>query len=159
MKQQPSPTIHSHARTVDGIGVQLRSDPRGVIEAPERDRALISIHVGAAVRISCRRAGVNHSGSAVHGDIDIIPINTAARWEIHDRNDTALLIGLPISLLNAAAEECGFDPKRVEIRNCFQVRDQQLEKIGWAMKSEIELGSPSGRLFMDGLSLSPLQRV
>jgi AraC family transcriptional regulator len=99
--------------------VQLRSDPQGVLNVPELDRALISIHVGAAARISCRRAGESHSGSAVHGDIDIIPADTAARWEIHDRADTVLLIGLPAPMLNTAAEEYGFDPKRVEIRKSF----------------------------------------
>jgi AraC family transcriptional regulator len=112
-----------------------------------------------AARISCRRAGENHSGSAVHGDIDIIPAGISARWESHDRADIVLLIGLPAPMLNTAAEEYGFDSKRVEIRNRFQVRDPQLQTIGWTMKSEVELGSPSGRLFMDGLALSAMARL
>ncbi|HEY6376765.1 MAG TPA: AraC family transcriptional regulator, partial [Edaphobacter sp.] len=49
--------------------------------------------------------------------------------------------------------------QRVEIRNRFQVRDVQLENIAWAIKSEMELGSPSGRLYMDSLAISVGSRL
>jgi AraC family transcriptional regulator len=120
---------------------------------------LVAIHVGAAAKVSCRRAGESHTGSAVHGDIDIVPALTSSRWEIHDQNDTALILSIPPSLVDTVAEEHGFDSRRVEIRNRFQIRDAQLENICWALKAEMESNYPSGRLYVDSLAVSVASRL
>ncbi len=120
---------------------------------------LVAIHVGAAAKVSCRRGGESHTGSAVHGDIDIIPARAASRWELHDQNDTALILALPPSLVDSVAEEQGFDSRRVEIRNRFQIRDLQLENICWALKAEMEANYPSGRLYTDSLAISVASRL
>ena len=153
------PRIFDYGQTADGLALQLRSDPVGVLDVPELERVLVAIHVGAAARISCRRGGESHSGSAVHGDIDIVPARIDARWEIHDQNDTALILALPPSLLDTVAEEQGFDSRRLEIRNRFQIRDPQLENICWALKAEMEANYPSGRLYMDSLAVSVASRL
>jgi AraC family transcriptional regulator len=153
------PSIFAYGETADGMALQLRSDPAGVLDVPELQRVLVAIHVGAAAKVSCRRGGESHSGSAVHGDIDIIPALTPSRWEIHDQNDTALILALPPSLLETVAEEQGFDSRRVEIRNRFQIRDAQLENICWALKVEMEAGYPSGRLYTDSLGVSIASRL
>jgi AraC family transcriptional regulator len=153
------PRILPYGVTPDGLALQLRSDPAGVLDVPELQSVLVAIHVGAAARISCRRGGESHTGSAVHGDIDIIPARIDARWEIHDNNDTALILGLPPSLLDTVAEEQGLDPHRVEIRNRFQIRDPQLENICWALKAEMEANYPSGRLYVDSLAISVASRL
>src|ERR1700724_2799970 len=76
------PSIFAYGQTADGLALQLRSDPAGVLDVPELQSVLVAIHVGAAAKISCRRGGESHTGSAVHGDIDIIPARIDARWEI-----------------------------------------------------------------------------
>jgi AraC family transcriptional regulator len=146
-------------RTADGLMVQLRSDPAGVLDLPGFPSVLVAIHVGPASRISCRRGDESHTGSAVHGDIDIVPAGTPARWEMHDANDTALILSLPTPLLDAVTQEYGHDSRRVEIRNRFQVRDPQLESIGWALKTEMEAEYPSGRLYTDSLAVSAASRL
>jgi AraC family transcriptional regulator len=153
------PQILAYGQTAGGLALQLRSDPAGVLEVPELQSVLVAIHVGAAAKISCRRGGESHTGSAVHGDIDVIPARTDARWEIHDQNDTALILALPPSLVDTVAEEQGFDPRRVEIRNRFQIRDAQLENICWALKAEMEANYPSGRLYTDSLAVSVASRL
>ena len=153
------PRITAYGETADGLVLQLRSDPAGVLEVPQLQSVLVAIHVGAAAKISCRRGEESHSGSAVHGDIDIIPARIDARWEIHDQNDTALILALPPSLLDTVAEEQGFDSRRVEIRNRFQIRDPQLENICWALKAEMEANYPSGRLYVDSLAVSVASRL
>jgi AraC family transcriptional regulator len=154
-----APRILPFGETPDGMALQLRSDPAGILEVPELQRVLVAIHVGAAARISCRRGGESHTGSAVHGDIDIIPARVDARWEIHDNNDTALILALPPSLLDTVAEEQGLDPRRVEVRDRFQIRDAQLENICWALKAEMESNYPSGRLYVDSLAVSVASRL
>lgn len=151
--------IHAQQLTADGFGVQLRSDSRGVLEVPELGSALVSIHIGRAAQMSCLRGGVSHIGSAVHGDIDIVPVHMSARWEMLDENDRALLMILPPAMLEAVAEQGGFGRRSVELRNRFMVRDRQLESIGWAMKSELEMGSPSGQVYLDGLAVSAAARL
>jgi AraC family transcriptional regulator len=153
------PRVFAYGETRDGLALQLRSDPAGVLEVPELQSVLVAIHVGSAAKVSCRRGAESHSGSAVHGDIDIIPALTSSRWEIHDQNDTALILSLPPSLLDTVAEEHGFDSRRLEIRNRFQIRDAQLENICWALKAEMESNYPSGRLYTDSLAVSVASRL
>lgn len=153
------PKILPFGQTADGLMVQLRSDPAGVLDVPGFPSVLVAIHVGPAARVSCHRGDVRHTGSAVHGDIDIVPAGTPARWEMHDANDTALIVSLPTRLLDAVTEEYGHDSRRVEIRNRFQVRDAQLESICWALKTEMEAGFPTGRLYSDSLAVSAASRL
>jgi AraC family transcriptional regulator len=153
------PRIFPYGQTPDGLALQLRSDPAGILDVPELQSVLVAIHVGAAAKVSCRRAGESHTGSAVHGDIDIVPALTSSRWEIHDQNDTALILSIPPSLVDTVAEEHGFDSRRVEIRNRFQIRDAQLENICWALKAEMESNYPSGRLYVDSLAVSVASRL
>jgi len=101
---------------------------------------------------------LSHHGTAVHGDIDIIPSGTPSVWEMKDR-DTVLYMSLSPQLLNMAAESFDLDPAQVEIRNRFQVRDSQLENIGWVLKAEMESGYPSGRLYVESLAIAVAARL
>jgi AraC family transcriptional regulator len=159
MVEERVPEILAQMRTSDGVAFQLRRDFLGVLEVPELENVLISVHVGTPTRLSCRRGGQRFTGTSVHGDIDVIPSRTAARWEMHDDNDTALLLSLPQRLLEAVAEESGMDASRLEIRNRFQIRDTELETLSWAMKREMETGCPSGRIYMNGLTLAVASRL
>ncbi|MCU1331132.1 MAG: Transcriptional regulator, AraC family [Candidatus Angelobacter sp.] len=158
-KHQPLPTVLAHATTQRGISFQLRKDPKGVLEVPELENALVSMHLGSPARVSCQRGGTRFTGTAVHGDIDIIPIRTSARWEMHDDNDVAFLLSLPWAFLQEIASESGSDGSKIELRNRFQVRDLELQAVGWAIKRELEMGLPSGRLYLDGLAVAAASRV
>ncbi len=157
--EERGPEILAQMRTTDGIAFQLRRDFMGVLEVPELENVLVSVHVGTPTRVSCRRGGQRFTGTSVHGDIDVIPSRTAARWEMHDDNDTALLLSLPQALLEAVAVESGMDAAGLEIRNRFQIRDRELETLGWAMKREMETGCPSGPIYMSGLTLALASRL
>jgi AraC family transcriptional regulator len=160
--QSPSPSPASMAsyRPVqeDGFRVRLRSDPAGLVEVPAAPNVYVSIHMGRSVEMTCRRGGSCHRGIAVHGDIDIIPAGMPGQWDLAAR-DKALLLRLTPGLLNKAAEESDIDPRRVEIRNRFKVRDPQLENIGWALKAEMESGYSCGRLYLDSLALAVAARL
>ena len=138
--------------------VSLLSDPPGVVEVPGLRNTIVSIHVGPSVQVYCRRGGHKHRGMAVHGDIDIIPSRTPSVWEMKEK-DTVLVLSVSPELLNEVAEESDIDPRLVEIRNRFQVRDAQLENIGWALKDEMESGYPCGRLYVDSLAVSVATRL
>src|SRR5581483_6111 len=137
--------------STDRVRVTLMSDEPGLVEFGGSARTIVSIHVGPAAVMTCRRAGVSHTGNAVHGDIDVIPPFLPGIWELKHK-DTALVVGLEPELLQQAAEELDADGSRVEIRNRFQTRDTSLEHIAWALKAEMESGCPGGRLYMDSLA-------
>ncbi len=140
---QPTPPFQTSALTV-----RIATDPPGVIDAPARPVAGIVIHLGPSVDIACRRASQSHRGRAVHGDVDIVPPHIASRWEVKQK-DTALIIGVDGALLRSVAQERGVD--RFEILNRFQTRDLYIERIGWALKTEMETHS-TRRLYTDSLA-------
>jgi len=157
--RSPLPQVLTYGRRPDGLALMMRSDPRGELEVAGLPSVLVAIHVGPAARIACKRAGQRHTGTAVHGDIDIVPALVPSRWVMHDDNDTALILSLPTTLLNDVAEEYGYDARRVEIRNRFQERDPQIENICWALKTEMEADYPSGSLYVDSLAVSVASRL
>jgi len=156
--QKPLPSISSYTLRASGLRVSLLNDPPGLVEIPALKNTIISIHVGPSVQVSCRRGSVRHRGTAVHGDIDIIPPGTPSAWELKDK-DTALVLSLSPDLLSTVAEHYNLDPSRIEIRNRFQVRDPQLENIAWALKAEMENGYPCGRIYVDSLAVSVAARL
>jgi AraC family transcriptional regulator len=130
--------------------VRLVTDPRGRTEYPASPNLNVAIHLGLPVYMSCSRGGQKHRGLGVHGDIDIVPPWTATMWEPDDV-DTALVVSVDPNLLKGVAEDLDIYLDRVEIRNRFQIRDPQIENIGWALKAEMEAGYPGGKLFRDSL--------
>jgi AraC family transcriptional regulator len=90
--------------------------------------------------------------------VEIIPAGMPSAWETEDAGAN-LILRLPPSLLEAAAAASGMDPARIEIVSRFQMRDPQIEHIGWAVKAEIEAGCPGGRLFLDSLGLALATRL
>jgi len=153
ISQLPIPPVPENA-----FQVVLLSDPPGSLEVPGLRNARISIHVGPPVHVFSSRAGYRHRGTAVHGDIDIIPAQTPSYWEMGGR-DTFLGLSISPEILDAVAQELGLDPRQVEIRNRFQTRDSQLENIAWALKAEVESGYPSGRIYFDSLAVSVAARL
>lgn len=140
------------------FGVRLLTDSPGKVEIPALRNTIVAIHVGASVQATCRRSGYTHRGAIVHGDVEIIPAGTPSVWEIRDK-DTYLALSLPPEILSTVAEQLDLDPRRIEIKNRFQVRDAQLESIGWALKAEMDSGYPSGQLYLDSLGLSVAARL
>jgi len=133
------------------LWVRLHSDPAGIVEVAARRNPQVVIHSGPSVYVACKRGGQRHSGLSVHGDVDIVPAGMPCRWELREK-DTALLLDVPRSLLGTIAEQSGLDPGRVELVNRFQMRDKQIEHIGWALKAELDLGFPNGNLYTDSLA-------
>lgn len=154
-----TPQIFSQAETAHGVILQLRQDPIGPLDLPGVDSTVLCVHVGPAAKLSCRRDGRQYNGTAVHGDIDIIPAYTPSRWVAHDHNDRNLILSLPQSLIHTLAEQAGHNSSRIEIRNRFQTRDPELELIANTIHREIDAGRPSGRLYTEGLIVAMTSRL
>ena len=159
MQQASQATIVAQSATPEGFLLQVRKDSQGLLNVPGLDLTLISIHLGMPSEMSCRRQDQWFRGTAVHGDLDIIPAETPSLWQMHDENDTSILLGLPQEKLRSAANDLELDSARLEVRSRFQIRDRELESIGGAIRRELELNFPSGRLCLDGLTTALASRL
>ena len=144
--------------STESLRLSLISDRPGRVEFSGSPRVIISMHIGPSILSDCRRNGERHSGTTVHGDLEIIPPNVAGVWDIKGP-DTAMVIGIKTSLLYSAVENAGEDPSKLRVRNRFQARDSQIEHIAWALKSEMENDYPSGRLYRDSLATALAARL
>lgn len=144
--------------STENLRLSLISDQPGIVEFLGSPRVVVSLHVGTSVAVDCRRGGERHRGTTIHGDLEIIPPNLGGLWELKVR-DTAMVIGLKLRVLERIVEESGGDPGKLRVFNRFQVRDPQIEHIGWALKAEMENGYPSGRPYMDAMATGLASRI
>jgi AraC family transcriptional regulator len=145
-------------RPSPGLRIGIFSAPGGIVAMPPLRDHLISIHVGAPVRVACRYAGRAHQRLQAHGDIDIVPAGVSGVWE-DETAATALNLRIPPALLNTAAESLGLPADRVVVAPQYQLRDPQIEHIGWALKAELEAGFRGGRLYAESLGLALATRL
>jgi AraC family transcriptional regulator len=132
------------------LAVCLRSYPAGRIESPASPNTWVAILVGRSVRVSCRGDGLSHRGVAVAGDVHVVPAGMPTLWETQG-TVTSLFLRVPAALLERVAGDAESGAAAAEIAARFLTRDPQIEHIGWALKAEIENGSPNGSLFRDSL--------
>ena len=144
--------------TTENLRLSLISDQPGIVEFLGTPNIVVSLHVGASVTVDCRRGGMRHRGTTIHGDLEIIPPNLGGVWELKSQ-DTALVVGVKLRVLERIVQESGGDSSKLEVLNRFQARDQQIEHIGWALKAEMECGYPSGRAYTDALATGLAARI
>ena len=142
----------------ENLRLSLISDQPGMVEFAGSPRVVVSLHVGTSVAVDCRRGGERHRGTTIHGDLEIIPPNLAGVWELKSQ-DSALVMGIKLRVLESIVEESGGEPSKLRIFNRFQARDPQIEHIGWALKAEMESGYPSGRAYTDALATGLAARI
>src|SRR5262245_28885429 len=66
------PKVREYIKTAEGFALELCWAPMGVVDVPGIEEVVICAHVGAASKMTCWRNDRRYSGTAVHGDIDII---------------------------------------------------------------------------------------
>ena len=122
----------------------------GFTEIAALPYAIVCMHLGPSVEVTCSRGGRMRHGREVAGDLDIIPARTPSAWEAK-QGGTTLVMRVPDVLLRAVASELDMDPGSIEIADRFQLRDPVIEHIAWAFKADIDAGSVGGRLFRESL--------
>jgi AraC family transcriptional regulator len=135
----------------DSVAVVLSCDSPGEVEVAASPGPRVAIHTGPPAYVVCRRGGEHHGGTAIHGDIDVVPAGMTSCWQIKDP-DIALVLHVNPGFLREVAQQSDVDVDCVEIRNRFQIRDLQIEHIGLALQLEMDHGYPCGRLYRDGLA-------
>jgi AraC family transcriptional regulator len=140
------------------LGATLNNFAAGLTRIDARPYAIVCMHVGPSVEVTCDRGGKLRHGREVAGDLDIIPAHTPAAWETK-QSGTSLVMRVPDELLRSVAAELDMDPNNIEIADRFQLRDPFIEHIGWAIKADLESGGAGGRLFRESLGTALAARL
>jgi AraC family transcriptional regulator len=140
------------------VHAEITSFQPGLTQMSPRPYAVMCMHLGPSVEVTCIRSGRVRRGREVAGDLDIVPAETQCSWETKQAGST-LVMTVPQALLRAVATELDLDPAQIELADRFQLRDPQLEHIGWALKADIEAGSPGGRLYRESLGTALAARL
>jgi AraC family transcriptional regulator len=153
--------LHRHSITATGpssIGVGIYAMSAGVIEAPATSRHWLSMHLGQPVWAACDWDGRRHRGLRHEGDLDLTPAGVAGSWE-DESAATFLLMDLSPALVQDAAAAMGLDRNAISLAPQAAVRDVEIERIGFALKAELEAGEPNGRPYVEGLGLALAARL
>jgi len=152
------PSTAASAQSRRSISAHLNNFSAGLTRIDARPYAIVCMHVGPSVEVTCERGGKLRHGREVAGDLDIIPAHTPAAWETK-QGGTTLVMRVPDDLLRTVAIELDMDPGNIEVADRFQLRDPFIEHIGWALKADIESGGSGGRLFRDSLGTALAARL
>ena len=133
--------------------------PSGRIEPPVDDRYhTFDFHLGQPAQVTCRMDGLERHGLQIQGHCSIVPAGTMHCW-MFDRPAGALLVRLSPAFVQETADAMNVKPQMAELSPRIQMRDAQIERIGWIMQAEDHEGYPSGRLFMDSLATALAARM
>lgn len=91
-----------------------------------------------------------------HGSVDIVPQGTPLGIYGHDETEF-IMLALEPGFVNHIANESGMSD--CELMRHLGVRDPQIEYIAFALKSELDDGCPSGRVYGDGLAVALAARL
>lgn len=113
----------------------------------------VSMHLGKAIRATCRCESRIHHRLQIPGDVDVIPAGFSSSWE-GDGPTSILAVQISHALIRSAAEGMGLSSDQISMTPHFQLKDPQLAHIGWALAAELETSEPCGRLYADSLGLA-----
>lgn len=91
-----------------------------------------------------------------HGSLDIIP--EGAALGVYGYEETEFIVlALEPQFLHKIADESGMSDTKL-VRH-LGIRDPQIEYIAFALKSELDAGCPSGKVYGDGLAVAVAARL
>jgi AraC family transcriptional regulator len=140
------------------ISASVNAFQAGVTQIPALPYAIVCMHLGPSVEVTCSRGGRLRHGREVAGDLDIVPARTPSAWETK-QNGMSLIVRVPDLLLQDVARQLDMNPGSIEIADRFQLRDPVIEHIAWALKADIDAGSVGGRLFRESLGTALAARL
>jgi AraC family transcriptional regulator len=140
------------------LSATVKAFEAGRTEMDAQPYALVCMHLGPSVEVSCIRGGTVRQGREVAGDLDIIPAHTPSAWEVK-QSGTTLVMRVPDALLRAVAQELDLNPAYIAVADRFQLRDPVIEHLGWALKAEIDSGCATGPAFRESIGTALAARL
>ncbi len=148
----------SEGRHWTGFDAHVSDLSHGLSALPGRAFHTVIMHLGPPVDTASRCDGIVQRRHCGPGDLDIVPIGHPARWE---RNGPTTMLGIHVmpSLIASVASDMGLDLDRISVAPQLQIRDPRIEHICWALRAELVVPTPHGRLYADSLGLALAARL
>ena len=156
--QSVSSGMGGQRRGWNGLEIEFCQIRAGVTRVPATPYHRLGIHSGPPVNAYCQCDGHHHRRVQSHGDIDVVPAGLDGTWE-DDADCSILRLWVSPALVRKAACDLALDPDRVHIAPQFQLRDQRIEHIAWALNTELRTDVASDRLYAESLSMALAVRL
>jgi AraC family transcriptional regulator len=156
--QSASTGMGGQRRGWSGLEIEFSQIRAGVTRVPAAPYHRLGIHFGPPVKAYCQCDGHHHRRVQSHGDIDVVPAGLDGTWE-DDADCRILRLWVSPALVRRAACDLALDPDRVHIAPQFQLRDERIEHIAWALNTELRTDVASDRLYAESLSMALAVRL
>jgi AraC family transcriptional regulator len=113
----------------------------------------VTMLVGSPLATVAECDGVRAARFQSPGVFDVLPASSSVAW-VDQGSSLFLAVGLEHELIRKTALEMSIDPDRVAFAPRLTCRDPQIEHLLWALKAELEVDEPSGRLYADSLGIA-----
>lgn len=118
----------------------------------------VTMLVGTPLNTAIRCDGAGESRLQHPGTFDILPARSTVSFVDAGRS-LFFTVGLEHGLVCETAYSMGMDADRVTFERRLTCRDPQIEYIMWALKAELELDQPYGRVYADSLAVALASQV
>ncbi|XGV97691.1 MAG: helix-turn-helix domain-containing protein [Leptolyngbya sp. BL-A-14] len=118
--------------------------------APQAEHVL-TVHIAEPMSLIQQRDGQIHRGGLVTGDFTLTPAGNPSLW-YWDHFLDKLHVRLTPDFVRKVAADCDLNPDRIELLHNFGTHDPQIERLGLALKAELETGGLGGRLLSEALA-------
>lgn len=132
-----------------GIVLEQRQHSAGEYSFPALSAHMLCLYQGLPLSLEQLRNGHLHTGTLLHGGIQIVPVKTESTWR-HREEVNNIHVHLSPDLLNRVAAE--LKRPHLEILDHWNISDPRIEHISLALLAELAAGGPSGRLYGEGLA-------
>lgn len=139
----------SEALCWQGILVEQRHHCAGEYTFSAASALTLSLYQGPPLLLEQVRHGHFHTGTLLHGGIQIVPAETKNTWR-HHVGASSIIVYLSPDLLHHVAAE--LNQPHIEILNHRNISDPRIEHISLALLAELIAGGSSGRLYGEGLA-------
>ena len=146
------------ARPSDPLDVVWLDVPAGHVENDPDQYHVLDMHAGDPVRMSCRLDGHDSRAAQVHGDINVLPAGTTARW-FFATPVNAVLLRLSPALFEEAADALDLKPTHAKLTPALRMRDPHIEHVGWLLNEQRVRGNPRGRLWTESVAYAVALRL
>ncbi|WP_202359814.1 AraC family transcriptional regulator [Mesorhizobium sp. 131-3-5] len=144
------------ARSPSDVAMIARHIEAGVHRLPRAPHHRVMVHASAATRSYCNQVGRYFVRRA--GDIDLVPAGEEGGFEAETAFDTIEIVLQPALMERVAAELGGRAlVSRLDTRHLL--RDQRIEHLARALRSDLDAGAPSGSLFADSIGAALAVRL
>jgi AraC family transcriptional regulator len=151
MRPQSAP-----AQSLSDVKLASRRIEAGAHRLARAPHHRIMVHASAATRSYCSAVGRYFVRRA--GDIDLVPAGEEGGFEAETAFDT-IEIGLQPALMERVAAELGGKALIPRLDTRHLMRDERIEHLAWALKSDLNANSPGGQLFADSVGAALAVRL